>query len=290
MRKKPRHSVGPKHAPRASKWKPPFIFLSLLCLLALFWLVYEKAPIDIKAWINNEGQWGTSEAPAAHPSPGAGSSGLQENNINASLRESQRELPYAQEPETKPESPPEPVLSAQPESPTVLAPELQPEPVLKPELEPEAEPEVVSQNHLLQPELGSEDLELATVRNSPKEQLTPSATPQSLQVVFGFDSTSLSTEGKASLDALAQKFLASGVSRLRVTGYADEHGDREYNLDLSRRRAEAVAQYLVASGIDAGRLFVRGQGIYSNAGESDGTMTAGQAAHGRIVRVDVEVN
>ena len=109
-------------------------------------------------------------------------------------------------------------------------------------------------------------------------------------MIFGFDSTSLSTEDKASLGALAQEFLASGVSRLRVTGYADEHGDREYNLDLSRRRAEAVAQYLVASGIDAGRLYVRGQGIYSNTGESDGTMTAGQAAHGRIVRVDVEVN
>ena len=85
---------------------------------------------------------------------------------------------------------------------------------------------------------------------------------------------------------MAQKFLASDISRLRVTGYADERGDRDYNLALSRRRAEAVAQYLVASGIDAGQLSVEGRGIYTHVDESGSNLAAGQTSHGRIVQLD----
>jgi hypothetical protein len=47
---------------------------------------------------------------------------------------------------------------------------------------------------------------------------------------------------------------------IEVQGHTDERGDDDYNLDLSRRRAAAVVDYLVAHGVDPGRLTSRGYG------------------------------
>ena len=57
--------------------------------------------------------------------------------------------------------------------------------------------------------------------------------------------------------------------RVRIAGHTDSTGNREYNVDLSERRAKAVRQYLVDAGIDESRLETRGAGpdepIASNA-------------------------
>lgn len=41
---------------------------------------------------------------------------------------------------------------------------------------------------------------------------------------------------------------------LQIAGHTDNRGKRAYNLDLSRRRAEAVMKYLVSKGIGSDRL------------------------------------
>jgi OOP family OmpA-OmpF porin len=60
--------------------------------------------------------------------------------------------------------------------------------------------------------------------------------------------------------------------RVLISGHTDSRGAYEHNLDLSRRRAESVKQWLVDNGIDAGRLETRGAGpdepIESNATSS----------------------
>ena len=54
-----------------------------------------------------------------------------------------------------------------------------------------------------------------------------------------------------------------------VVGYADSQGSESYNLDLSNRRANAVAGYLVGQKVKAERIYVAGMGeanpIASNA-------------------------
>ena len=43
--------------------------------------------------------------------------------------------------------------------------------------------------------------------------------------------------------------MRTGISHYEITGYADSAGTEAYNLDLSRRRAEAVRDYLLSVGV-----------------------------------------
>lgn len=66
-------------------------------------------------------------------------------------------------------------------------------------------------------------------------------------VLFKFNSAKLTDEGKQQLDQLTTGQTAS-LKRyfVAIQGFTDKTGPAEYNLELSRRRAEAVQTYLVA--------------------------------------------
>ena len=49
------------------------------------------------------------------------------------------------------------------------------------------------------------------------------------------------------------------IENIEVQGHTDSRGDEAYNLDLSQRRADAVA-YLIEQGVDSSRLESRGYG------------------------------
>jgi OOP family OmpA-OmpF porin len=48
---------------------------------------------------------------------------------------------------------------------------------------------------------------------------------------------------------------------VNIVGHTDDVGAPEFNLDLSKRRAEAVKKYLVDKGIDASRITTEGRGM-----------------------------
>jgi outer membrane protein OmpA-like peptidoglycan-associated protein len=50
------------------------------------------------------------------------------------------------------------------------------------------------------------------------------------------------------------------ITKVRVEGHTDSRGSAEYNLELSKRRAQAVKEYLVDAGIGADRLVSEGYG------------------------------
>jgi len=66
-------------------------------------------------------------------------------------------------------------------------------------------------------------------------------------VLFKFNSAKLTDEGKQQLDRLVSGPVGS-LKRyfIAIQGFTDKTGTPEYNLALSRRRAEAVQTYLVA--------------------------------------------
>ncbi|MEQ8968448.1 MAG: peptidoglycan-associated lipoprotein Pal [Azospirillaceae bacterium] len=74
------------------------------------------------------------------------------------------------------------------------------------------------------------------------------------RVFFGFDRYDLSAEAQAILDRQAQWLQQYPNLRVTIEGHTDERGTREYNLALGERRANAVSNYLIARGIDPGRI------------------------------------
>lgn len=71
---------------------------------------------------------------------------------------------------------------------------------------------------------------------------------------FDFDSAELSADARKVLDKAVNKFLTNPSGRVVISGHADERGTREYNLALGHLRASAVADYMVANGIDGLRI------------------------------------
>jgi peptidoglycan-associated lipoprotein len=86
-------------------------------------------------------------------------------------------------------------------------------------------------------------------------------------IYFAFDQSTLSAEGKATAEAIAQLMQEAPEITLRIEGHADERGTNEYNLALGERRAQAVQQYLASYGIDAGRVSVLSYGEEMPASE-----------------------
>jgi len=63
-------------------------------------------------------------------------------------------------------------------------------------------------------------------------------------VLFALNQAKLSADDKAKLDQLASNTSSYKRYFIAVEGYTDQTGPADYNLALSRRRADAVVQYL----------------------------------------------
>jgi OOP family OmpA-OmpF porin len=91
-------------------------------------------------------------------------------------------------------------------------------------------------------------------------------------VLFRFNRSELTEDAKAQLDQIIQQ--TSGLNRyvLEIQGFTDKTGPSDYNLALSRRRADAVVRYLVDHNVPLRRIHMIGLG--------EGTATAQPASTG----------
>lgn len=91
-------------------------------------------------------------------------------------------------------------------------------------------------------------------------------------LLFDFDSDQLRAESRRNLDSLAAHLSSFGDSKMLLVGHTDSIGTDAYNLDLSRRRALAVASYLESHGVSPSRVQTEGRGesepIASNASDA----------------------
>lgn len=86
------------------------------------------------------------------------------------------------------------------------------------------------------------------------------AEQEPLKILFPTGAASVTADGQGTLDEASRLFRAGNPIVMIVTGGADTTGDPGANLGLSVRRAQAVADGLVARGIPADRLQVLGRG------------------------------
>ncbi|MGE5568879.1 MAG: OmpA family protein [Rhodospirillales bacterium] len=77
---------------------------------------------------------------------------------------------------------------------------------------------------------------------------------------FDFDQATLRPENRETLSRIAGVLLASSGYRLFVYGHTDDIGTDEYNQQLSLRRAQAVADYLIKAGVPADIMTTKGFG------------------------------
>jgi peptidoglycan-associated lipoprotein len=73
-------------------------------------------------------------------------------------------------------------------------------------------------------------------------------------VFFEYDRAIIGDEQKAVLNENARWLKANASARIVVEGHCDERGSTEYNLGLGDRRAKAVRDYLLLSGIAPSRI------------------------------------
>jgi outer membrane protein OmpA-like peptidoglycan-associated protein len=79
-------------------------------------------------------------------------------------------------------------------------------------------------------------------------------------VLFGVSQYDLTTDARDRLGRVASVLTAYPGVTVAVNGFTDNTGGREYNLQLSKRRAEAAREFLIARGVPAGTVTATGFG------------------------------
>lgn len=90
----------------------------------------------------------------------------------------------------------------------------------------------------------------------------PGARRADLMIGFELNSDRLSAVGRESARVFAQSLLMPELrgKRFLIEGHTDERGGSGVNMPLSARRAQRVAEFLVAEGVERDRLQTRGLG------------------------------
>ena len=109
----------------------------------------------------------------------------------------------------------------------------------------------------------------ACAKNAADGAMASAATPGSQQdfvvnvgdrVFFENDSAELTPQSVGTLEKQAQWLQIYNQYTFTIEGHADERGTREYNIALGAKRAQTVRDYLIARGIEAGRMGTRSFG------------------------------
>lgn len=117
----------------------------------------------------------------------------------------------------------------------------------------------------------------------------PTPPPQEVEVhtysadfLFDFDSAVLKAEGKALLNELIMAYdvKSDAITKIEVVGHTCAIGSEAYNQKLSERRANAVADYLVAGGIPRSLITTSGKG--KTAPVADNSTKAGRKKNRRV--------
>ncbi|MEX6503583.1 OmpA family protein [Pseudomonas zhanjiangensis] len=101
-------------------------------------------------------------------------------------------------------------------------------------------------------------------------------------ITFATDSAEIASSFYAPLNNLASSFRQYNQNSIEIVGHTDSTGSHGYNMDLSQRRAQSVASYLIAQGVEPARLSTRGMG-------PDQPVASNATASGRAQNRRVEV-
>jgi outer membrane protein OmpA-like peptidoglycan-associated protein len=99
-------------------------------------------------------------------------------------------------------------------------------------------------------------------------------------LLYDFDSDDVKPTAQSNLRALAQSLDKYPGSDVLILGHTDSVGTLEYNKQLSVRRADAAAEYLVSQGVDRDRIATGGLGEEEPV--ADNAASAGRTRNRRV--------
>ena len=92
-------------------------------------------------------------------------------------------------------------------------------------------------------------------------ELTPADSPISIDnIYYAFGKWDLLPESVAALDSLSELLVLNPTTVIELMAHTDCRGDDALNSEISQKRAQSVVTYLIAKGIQSGRLVAKGYG------------------------------
>lgn len=99
-------------------------------------------------------------------------------------------------------------------------------------------------------------------------------------VTFKTGGTELTDNAKTVLDGVAEELKKFPEVKVEVQGHTDSTGNEAFNLSLSQKRAQAVADYIASQGVPAAQLTAKGYGQSAPIG--DNKKADGRAKNRRV--------
>jgi outer membrane protein OmpA-like peptidoglycan-associated protein len=106
-------------------------------------------------------------------------------------------------------------------------------------------------------------------------------------ILFDVDKSNLKDQYKNELTELSRILNKYEDTNILLAGYTDSTGPEDYNLGLSKRRADSVASYLVTQNVNSARFTTEGYGESQPVASND---TAAGRAQNRRVEVAIWAN
>ena len=99
-------------------------------------------------------------------------------------------------------------------------------------------------------------------------------------ITFNTDSYQLRADFYPVLNSVGLGLAKYADTTIRITGHTDDRGSRQYNLTLSEKRADSVANYLVTRDVARGRMYIEGAAFDQPV--ADNGTAAGRAENRRV--------
>jgi phage tail-like protein len=121
-------------------------------------------------------------------------------------------------------------------------------------------------------------------RAEPAPAVNPTPPPSEATVNFPSDGSKVGPNPK--LDAMANDLKNNKDKQVKIQGHTDTDGAHGYNVSLSQKRADAVKQHLISSGVDPGQI-VLCQGYGPDHPIASNATASGKAQNRRTTVKDV---
>ncbi len=107
-------------------------------------------------------------------------------------------------------------------------------------------------------------------------------------IYYDFDKWFIRSDAEKELDRLVQLMKENPVD-VELGSHTDSRGSKEYNVDLSQKRAESAVRYIVLRGINAARITARGYGEMQLINECSNGVPCSHAQHQANRRTEFKV-